>query len=262
MAIDPADSRSLYLGIGSALWYSSDTGATWRKTADLAGRLVGHLDRPALASKATARIYAAGPNAIYIRRDGKWRSGRIAGRVPVGRRLAAGLLRDRSTDRTLDLRRRREVARIGGPGAAIKPTFDRRQRAAIPTSPTSPTKRTDFGVAKTTDRGRHWERAHVQRPRRLARPTASAPAGPAIRTASASRRDDPRICLRHRFRPRHAHHRWRQHLAAGLLAIRTPDGNWTTNGIDVTTCYGVHFDPFDRAPHVHQLHRYRPLGQR
>ena len=25
----------------------------------------------------------------------------------------------------------------------------------------------------------------------------------------------------------------------------TPDGNWTTSGIDVTTCYGVHFDPFD-----------------
>ena len=42
----------------------------------------------------------------------------------------------------------------------------------------------------------------------------------------------------------------------------TPDGNWTTSGIDVTTCYGVHFDPFDRAPHVHQLHRYRSVGQR
>jgi hypothetical protein len=28
-------------------------------------------------------------------------------------------------------------------------------------------------------------------------------------------------------------------------SVRTPDGNWTTNGLDLTTAYGVHFDPFD-----------------
>jgi hypothetical protein len=31
-----------------------------------------------------------------------------------------------------------------------------------------------------------------------------------------------------------------------VYSIRTPDGGWTTNGLDATTSYGVHFDPFDR----------------
>ena len=30
-----------------------------------------------------------------------------------------------------------------------------------------------------------------------------------------------------------------------VYSTRTPDGGWTTNGLDVTTSYGVHFDPFD-----------------
>ena len=37
----------------------------------------------------------------------------------------------------------------------------------------------------------------------------------------------------------------------------TPDGNWTTNGIDVTTCYGVHFDPFDAR---HMFISYTDIG--
>ena len=31
----------------------------------------------------------------------------------------------------------------------------------------------------------------------------------------------------------------------GVYAKAMPGDTWTTNGIDVTTCYGVHFDPFD-----------------
>jgi len=38
MAIDPGDSRALYLAIDSALWTSPDGGATWRMSADLPGR--------------------------------------------------------------------------------------------------------------------------------------------------------------------------------------------------------------------------------
>lgn len=32
---------------------------------------------------------------------------------------------------------------------------------------------------------------------------------------------------------------------ADLNSVRTADGNWTTRGLDVTTSYGVQFDPFD-----------------
>ncbi|MFH1070170.1 MAG: hypothetical protein V1794_11175, partial [Candidatus Glassbacteria bacterium] len=38
---------------------------------------------------------------------------------------------------------------------------------------------------------------------------------------------------------------------------RLPDGGWTTRGLDVTTCYGVHFDPFDPA---HLFISYTDIG--
>ncbi len=31
----------------------------------------------------------------------------------------------------------------------------------------------------------------------------------------------------------------------GVYSKRTPNGKWTTTGLDMTTCYGVHFDPFE-----------------
>jgi len=31
-----------------------------------------------------------------------------------------------------------------------------------------------------------------------------------------------------------------------VYTVRWKDGAWTTTGLDVTTCYGVHFDPFDK----------------
>jgi len=42
-----------------------------------------------------------------------------------------------------------------------------------------------------------------------------------------------------------------------VYSRRTPDGNWTTNGIDVTTNYGVHFDPFDPR---HMFISYTDIG--
>jgi hypothetical protein len=43
---------------------------------------------------------------------------------------------------------------------------------------------------------------------------------------------------------------------------RRANGGWASTGLDVTTSYGVHFEPFRSAPHVHQLHRYRSFSQR
>src|SRR5205823_4577983 len=55
-----------------------DTGATWHKTAALDGRLSAIWIDPH-SPKSDRTIYAAGPNAIYIRRDGKWSSGESPG---------------------------------------------------------------------------------------------------------------------------------------------------------------------------------------
>jgi hypothetical protein len=31
----------------------------------------------------------------------------------------------------------------------------------------------------------------------------------------------------------------------GIFSKQQPNGDWTTTGLDMTTCYGIHFDPFD-----------------
>lgn len=55
---------------------------------------------------------------------------------------------------------------------------------------------------------------------------------------------DPRICyatdLFRTYRTLDGGKTWSQ-----VNSVRTPDGNWTTRGLDVTTSYGVQFDPFD-----------------
>src|SRR6185369_1095161 len=100
-----------------------------------------------------------------------------------------------------------------------------------------------IGVARTTDRGRHWESlpyntSDAWLSERFGAGWAGQPYG--IGCAP----DDPRICYAtdsgRVMRTRDGGRTW---LPA--YSRRAPDGNWTSNGIDVTTAYGVHFDPFD-----------------
>ena len=34
---------------------------------------------------------------------------------------------------------------------------------------------------------------------------------------------------------------------AAVYSRKAKDSNWTSLGLDVTTSYGIHFDPFDRS---------------
>ena len=75
MAIDPADSKTLYVAVRagglSSLRFSSDWGRTWTKVRDL--------DSPArriwidAKSPRSARtVYVAGKNSVIVRRQGTW----------------------------------------------------------------------------------------------------------------------------------------------------------------------------------------------
>jgi len=244
MAIDPADSHSLYLAIGSALWYSFDTGATWTKTADLAGRLSAiWIDPHSLKGERT--IYAAGPNAIYTRRDGKWSSGEspgaftsVAGAPPVFYAVSNGKLfvsesgvKWRETD---------------VPGSGAKPTLVAAS-AGNPDVAYASFDGRGYQVAKTTDRGRHWEAlTYNGRDAWLADRFGAGWAGNPYGLGVAP--DDARVVYAtdsgRVMRTTDGGRTW-----LPVYSRRTPDGNWTTNGIDVTTDYGVHFDPFD-ARHI------------
>src|SRR6266542_3776630 len=179
MAIDPGDSRVLYLAIDSALWTSPDGGATWHKSADLPGRARRMWIDPR-SSQADRTLYVAGPDAIYRRQAGAWRTGASPGVF---------------TDVT------------GTP-----PRFYATSTGKIFVS---------------SDGGMTWS-------------TSSLPGFGGRATAIAASRQQPDIAYV-------AYSELRAPIRATRGVAKTVDGgrHWTTNGLDATTSYGVHFDPFD-----------------
>ena len=107
-----------------------------------------------------------------------------------------------------------------------------------------------LGVAKTTDRGKTWELVWLD----------SDKPGPNIKDAWMNERfgpewgenpfhmdvasKDPDLVYATDFgrtmRTTDGGKTW-----VGVYSKRMSDGKWTTTGLDMTTCYGVHWDPFD-----------------
>src|SRR5438552_10311274 len=108
-----------------------------------------------------------------------------------------------------------------------------------------------FGVAKTLDAGRTWDLVWKESSRkpsanvhdvwmtqRFGPGWASNPLGLTVRAT------DPDDCVATNFgatlRSTDGGRNWN-----GLYSTRLDDGSFTSTGLDVTTDYGVHFDPFD-----------------
>src|ERR1019366_8455158 len=159
MAIDPADSRAHYLAVGPALWTSSDAGATWQKGADLPGRVRQiWIDPRSLRGDRT--LYAAGPDAMYIRQIGGWRTTRfpgtaaaISGAPPVFYATIAGSIYV-STDGGVTWRDS-PLPGFQGQATAIAASAMHPEIAYVSYSGLRAPLRTTWGVAKTTDSGRH-----------------------------------------------------------------------------------------------------------
>ena len=259
LAIDPADSRSLYLALGSALWTSVDGGGSWQKSADLSGppRRIWVDGR---SPKGDRTLYVAGRDAFYIRRDGRWQTTQLPGTVtdvsgaaPVFYATIAGKIYV-STDSGAGWS---ESALPGfqGKAGAIAANAEHPEIAYLSYEGLRAPVRATWGVAKTSDSGRHWEAVYdnvrdAWLTDRFGAGWAGAPIGLGVGPHDAGiayATDSGRV-----VRTTDGGKTWNQ-----AYSYPTPDGNWTSAGIDVTTCYGVHFDPFDAR---HMFISYTDIG--
>ena len=258
-AIDPADSRILYLAQGAALLTSSDAGAHWQASMTLPG------DARRIWADSKS-LYVSGASALYIRTDGKWRTHTFPGPLtgisaspPVFYATLGGKIFV-STDAAATWRES-SLPGLHGEATVIAAASGRAETAYVSFDKLRTLTRTTWGVARTTDAGKHWETVYDQvrdawltrslrrrvgrqshRARRCA-DTIRTSRTPPIRAAScalptaASRGTRPTHTPRPTAIGPPQRHRCDHVLRRPLRSVR-------------------------RAPHVHQLHGYRPVGQR
>ena len=247
MAIDPEDSRILYLAIDAALWTSLDGGAGWEKSGDLPGRAQRIWIDPR-SNKGDRTLYVAGPDAIYRRQAGSWRAGTTPGLFtdvtgPPPRFYATSAGRILVSPDGGETWTTSSLPGFGGRATAIAASVEQPEVAYVSYSDLRAPLRATRGVAKTVDGGRHWTSVwHDVRDAWLTRLFDTEWVGNPIGLAVAPRTPDVVYATDYgrALRTLDGGKSWE-----AVYSTRTPDGGWTTNGLDVTTSYGVHFDPFD-----------------
>ncbi|MBZ5542509.1 MAG: bifunctional hydroxymethylpyrimidine kinase/phosphomethylpyrimidine kinase [Acidobacteriia bacterium] len=282
LAVDPADSKKLYAVIGeagsSALYLSNDWGAHWQRAASLpegAGKI--YIDPRSPATDRT--LYVLGGNSVSIRKAGVWQQGAApagvmqsidssggfssAGQLTVymlaGGRRSSGPTRgvflshdggvSWSTANDAFLRSASEGAPLPEL-TSVGTCFDHPEVAYVSYEGLRLGGEVFHGVAKTRDAGATWE---------LVWKEAQAPASN-VRESWISERfgtgwgepgislgvapNNPDICYRtddgRTMRTLDGGKTW-----DAVYSHRLPDGTYTTTGLDVTTNYGIFFDPFD-----------------
>ena len=247
MAIDPGDSRVLYLAIDSALWTSPDGGATWHKSADLPGRARRMWSDPR-SSQADRTLYVAGPDAIYRRQAGAWRTGAspgvftdVTGTPPRFYATSTGKIFV-SSDGGMTWSTS-SLPGFGGRATAIAASRQQPDIAYVSYSELRAPIRATRGVAKTVDGGRHWTSVwHNVRDAWLTERFDAEWVGNPLGLGVAPGTPDVVYATDYgrALRTLDGAASW-----DAVYSTRTADGGWTTNGLDATTSYGVHFDPFD-----------------
>ena len=247
-AIDSKDSRILYAGLGAALLISPDSGQTWRKDHEFSA--------PIRRIWSTANTLLVSSDRSVFRRDQQiWSEGAaltapwvdIAAGSPVIYAVAESVGKV-STDSGTTWR---EFA-LPGTGARLKAVATSEHHSEVAYVSYDNLKLDDqvwYGVAKTTDAGKTWQLVWKENAKAAANvhdgwitgrfgPTW----GEHPLTLGVSP-NDPNLCyatdLGRTMRTVNGGQTWE-----AVYTRKTPAG-WTSTGLDVTTTYGVHFDPFD-----------------
>jgi photosystem II stability/assembly factor-like uncharacterized protein len=266
LAVDPANSKSLYAVMGergsAKVRLSKDWGATWTEGEDAPADTRQILVDPKSPRK-DRTLYVIGGDAVRVREAGKWRTGAQApeGRAFVdvsagfpeqgGRLVVYGATANAlwvSVDGGDSWQKTGLAARI----QAVATSLRHPQVAYASYRGLREGGGAFFGVARTSDMGRTWEFAwkeSTQRSANVDEGWVSERFGPGWGSNPLDlgvSPDHPEICYATDYgrtlRSTDGGKTWRAAYTRKLA-----DSSFQTTGLDVTTAYGVHFDPFDSA---------------
>src|ERR1017187_9675228 len=259
LAIDPGDSRTLFAAVrqdqGTALFVSHDSGATWREPAPLP-------ENPRRIWARAGTVFSAGPHGVAEVRGGQVSPHPAPARItftdisggfpaqgaPVFYGVSeqgAFVSRDGGASWT--------AIQLPGSGAvvrAVATSLHNPETAYLSYGQLKLEAGTWLGVARTSDTGSAWTLVWKE----------ADTAAPNVHDAWITERmgpnwgenplalgvadQDPKMCYGTDFgrtmRTVDGGATW-----DGVYSRRVPGGDFATTGLDVTTNYGLHFDPFD-----------------
>lgn len=281
LAIDPADSNKVYFAIGRTLFFSKDRGRTYRDFGSLARSECSALYIDPHSPPNARALYVVGSDWAAVWEAGKSRGGTSvgtgdaftatamafpAGAPPVvyavlpldrkGSQVVGGLIATRDGGQTWQSLND-GILSLGDTSRKF-PAF-----SAIAAAPSAPgVLYLDYselvqngveceGIARSSDGGKTWKlvwrdsnefAANVSEAWIPDRLEADWPGNHLGLTVSPK---NPNLCLATDFgravRTTDGGQTWQQ-----LYSQCLEDGTYTSTGLDVTTTYGVHFDPFDQ----------------
>jgi photosystem II stability/assembly factor-like uncharacterized protein len=277
LAIDPADSRVLYAaatkGSSTALVVSNDGGLSWRRLLPLPEAPL-HLWVDAHSSRAARDIYVADSHAIHVRQRGAWQRRAAPPAVTftdvsigfdskgsptfyaVSRLTQSNTGLVISTDGGMNW----NASALPGIGAQIRAVATSLHRPEIAYASYSHVQLDGQmlqGIARTTDRGLHWNlvwrsTSRTESPnvhdvwigREMTPEWAEEPLSLTVDD------NDPNLVyatdLGRTLATTDGGASWTARYSELVTEKPEHDATWTTTGLDVTTTYGYLFDPFDK----------------
>jgi photosystem II stability/assembly factor-like uncharacterized protein len=260
LVVDPADSKTLYAVMGAALRISADWGATWTTLRELPGRATRIYIDPR-SPRQDRTVYVVAGNAVLVREAGAWRTGAPA---PEGKNftdVSAGFPEQggklivygvSSTGLWISADGGGAWAKAGPPATfrAVAASLHHGQAAYLSYSRLREGAESFAGVARTSDMGRTWDLGWKETREKAVNVDdgwVSERFGPGWGESPVNlgvSPTHPEICYGTDFgrtlRSTDGGKTW-----TAAYSRKLPDSSYASTGLDVTTNYGVHFDPFN-----------------